>query len=46
MDVTSVGLEFLNLKSPPITTRGVYRPILVPDGKPAVIGPQFVVQQP
>ncbi|MEJ1962803.1 MAG: hypothetical protein WDO56_15140 [Gammaproteobacteria bacterium] len=45
IDVTSVGLEFLNLKSPPIVTRGVYRAILIPEGSPPVTGPQFVVQQ-
>ena len=45
IDVTSVGLEFLNLKTPPITTRGVYRPVLIPEGKPLVTGPRFVVQQ-
>lgn len=45
IDVTSIGLEFLNLKTPPITTRGLYRPVLIPEGGAQIIGPQFVVQQ-
>lgn len=45
IDVTSVGLEFLNLKTPPIQTRGIYRAVLIPDGGLPVSGPEFVVQQ-
>jgi phospholipase A1 len=44
IDVISNGIVFLNLKSLPITTRGVYRPVFSKDGKDTV-GPQFIVQQ-
>jgi hypothetical protein len=44
IDITSAGIEFLNLKCPPITTRGVYRPVFNTDGRDAV-GPRFIVQE-
>jgi hypothetical protein len=43
--VKTIGLEFLNLTSPPIQTRGVYRPVMDVQGEGQVVGPQFVVQQ-
>jgi len=44
IDITSAGIEFLNLKCPPVTVRGVYRPVFDSDGRGAE-GPRFIVQE-
>jgi hypothetical protein len=46
VSVTSAGIEFLNIKCPPITVAGIYRPKFVDDGGgPPALGPKFVVQK-